>query len=89
MARFYSSPHIRTQVQADRVADAQLADHLGATRTISFDTIVNPALDAGDAVTIVHPDGTSELHMIDQLVVPLSPSGVMTGSTRALDWTAA
>ena len=52
VARFYSSPHIRTQAQADRVADAQLADHLGATRTINFNTVPNPALDAGDCVTV-------------------------------------
>ncbi len=86
--RFYSSPHIRTQAQANLVADSQLADHKGVTRTISFDSIVNPALDAGDAVTVTHPDGTSELHLVDALTIPLSPDGVMTGETRAVDWTA-
>lgn len=86
--RFYSSPHIRTQAQANRVADAQLADHLGITRTISFDAVVNPALDAGDAIIITHPDGTSEVHLIDSLTIPLSPGGVMTGQTRAVDWRA-
>ncbi len=86
--RFYSSPHIRTQAQANLVSDSQLADHKGVTRTISFDSIVNPALDAGDAVTVTHPDGTSELHLVDALTIPLSPDGVMTGETRAVDWTA-
>ncbi len=86
--RFYSSPHIRTQAQANRVADSQLADHKGVTRTISFDAIVNPALDAGDAVTIIHPDGLTELHLVDALTIPLAPSGVMTGETRAVDWAA-
>lgn len=86
--RFYSSSHIRTQAQANRVADAQLADHLGVTRSISFDSIVNPALDAGDAVIITHPDGSSELHIVDSLTIPLSPGGVMTGQTRAQDWSA-
>ncbi len=86
--RFYSSPHIRTQAQANRVADSQLADHKGVTRTISFDAVPNPALDAGDAITVTHPDGTSELHLIDALTIPLAPGGVMTGETRAVDWTA-
>ncbi len=88
VARFYSSPHIRTQAQANRVADAQLADHKGVTRTISFDAVVNPALDVGDAITVTHPDGLSELHLIDALTIPLGPSGVMTGETRAVDWSA-
>ncbi len=86
--RFYSSPHIRTQAQANRVADSQLADHKGVTRTISFDAVPNPALDAGDAVTIIHPDGLTELHLVDALTIPLGPSGVMTGETRAVDWAA-
>ncbi len=86
--RFYSSPHIRTQAQADRVADAQLANHIGATRTISFNTVPNPALDAGDCVTITRPDGTSEQHLIDVLTIPLGPSGEMTAETRARDWKA-
>ena len=88
VARFYSSPHIRTQGQADRVADSQLADHLGATRTIDFNTVTNPALDAGDCVTVTRPDGSSEKHLIDALTIPLLPSGEMTASTRAQDWTA-
>ena len=88
VARFYSSPHIRTQAQADRVADAQLADHLGATRTIDFNTVTNPALDAGDCVTVTRPDGTTEKHLIDALTIPLAPSGEMTAETRAQDWSA-
>lgn len=86
--RFYSNPHIRTQAQADRTADAQLADHLGVSRTISFGSVPNPALDAGDAITIIRPDGSTELHVIDALEIPLSPSGVMTGETRTPDWSA-
>jgi hypothetical protein len=83
---FYQSNHIRNQAQADRVADAQLADHIGASRTINFNTIPNPALDAGDMITITRPDGTSENHIIDALTIPLSPSGEMTGETRVVDW---
>lgn len=88
VARFYSSPHIRTQAQADRVADAQLADHLGATRLVSFNAVANPALDAGDCITIIRPDGSTERHIIDALTIPLSPSGEMTAETRAQDWSA-
>lgn len=86
--RFYSSPHIRTQAQADKVADSQLADHLGVSRTINFNAVPNPALDAGDAINITRPGETAELHLIDALTIPLSPGGVMSGESRALDWTA-
>lgn len=82
---YYSAPHIRTTAQANRVADAQLADHLGVSRTIDFNAIPNPALDAGDAVQ-VNREGRSELHIIDTLTIPLSASGDMTGSTRAVNW---
>jgi hypothetical protein len=86
--KFYSSGHISTQSQANKVASKQLAAHLGATRIISFDSVPNPALDAGDSVSVVYPDGHSELHIIDALQIPLSPAGVMTAETRALTWTA-
>jgi hypothetical protein len=86
--RFYYSPYLRTQAQANRVADSQLADHLGVSRTIDFGAVPNPALEAGDAITVTRPGGTTELHLVDSIVLPLSPSGVMTGSTRALAWDA-
>jgi hypothetical protein len=86
--RFYTNPHIRTQAQANRTADAQLADHLGVSRTVSFGTIPHPGLDAGDAITLIRPDGVPELHIIDTLEIPLSPGGVMTGETRTPDWSA-
>lgn len=83
---YYQSPHIRTQAQANKVADALLSDHLGASRTINFNTIPNPALLAGDAVTIVRPDGSTELHIIDALTIPLTSAGEMTGETRVVNW---
>jgi hypothetical protein len=86
--RFYTSPHITTQAQANRVADALLSDHIGLARTISFGIVPNPALEAGDLITVRRPDGTAEQHIIDMLEVPLSPSGVMTGETRLVDWNA-
>ena len=87
--RFWESGHITSQAQADHVAARQLSTHLGATRTISFDSVPNPALDTGDSVLVVYPDGHSELHVVDVLTIPLSPSGVMTAETRALAWSAA
>jgi hypothetical protein len=83
---YYQSPHIRTQAQANKVADALLHDHLGASRTINFAAVPNPALLAGDAVTIVRPDGSTELHVLDSLSIPLTSAGQMTAETRVVDW---
>lgn len=88
VARFYSSQYIHTQAQADRVADKQLADHLGASRSVSFGVVPNPALDAGDAVNIHYTDGTVEKHIIDVLTIPLDEQTTMTGETRVVDWSA-
>lgn len=87
--RFYSSPHLKTQAQADRVAAAQLADHLGVGRTVAFTAVPNPALEAGDAIRLVYPDGLRETHLIDSLTMPLVAAGAMTGETRAVEWDAA
>lgn len=86
--RFFSSPLLRTQAQADKAADKQLANHKGATRTISFEAVPNPALDAGDAVQVVYPDRSGELHLLDALTIPLGPGGTMSSETRAVDWVA-
>lgn len=86
--RFFSSPHLRTQAQADRVAAAQLADHVGVSRTVDLDQVPNPALEAGDAIQIIYPDGSKEQHLIDSMTTPLTASGGQSLSTRAVDWTA-
>lgn len=88
VARFYSSPHVKTNAQAVRVAQGQLRDHLGLARSVSFTAVPNPALEAGDVIRLVLPDGSKEKHVIDTLAIGLGPSGTMTGETRAVEWDA-
>lgn len=88
VARFFSSPHVKTDAQAARVAAAQLRDHLGLARQVSFTAVPNPALEVGDSIRLVLPDGSSEKHVVDTLQIGLGPSGTMTGSTRAVEWDA-
>lgn len=83
---FYSSGHVRTVAQANLVADAMLADHLGASKSVSFVAVPNPALEPGDGLTIRYPDGVSELHVIDVVTHPLDAGSAMTAETRAGDW---
>lgn len=87
--KFYSSPLIRSQAQANKVADSLLNDHKGLIRNVTFNIVPNPALAAGDVITLRRADGTHENHMIDALTIPLGPSDAMTGETRVIDWGAA
>lgn len=83
---FYQSGHVRTVAQANLVADAMLADHLGASKSVTFAAVPNPALEPGDGLTIRYPDGVSELHVIDVVTHPLDAASAMSAETRAADW---
>lgn len=80
---FYSSPGITTHTQAVTVATAMLRDLLGSYQSLDFSAVPNPALEPGDAITVIGADGVSQLHLLDQVVIPLSASGgAMTGESR-------
>lgn len=82
--RFYSSPFITTADQAEDAAAAILARELGTTQQANFGTIVDPRLEPGDIVQVTRARlGIDELNEIDQLTIPLSAEGSMTGRTRA------
>lgn len=83
---FYASGHVRTVAQANIVADAMLADHLGASKSVSFVAVPNPALEPGDGLTVRYPSGVTELHVIDVVTHPLDAGSAMTAETRAADW---
>lgn len=82
---FYTSASITTQAQADAAASGLLARTKGLTRSVSLSSIPNPALDAGDVVQVVFPDGTYERHIVDSLTIPLDPSEAMPIGTRSTD----
>ena len=82
--RFYSSPFLTTDAQAAAAAAKILADELGTTESVSFGSLVLPHLEPGDTVRITRARaGIDEDHLVDQLTVPLSSLGSMTGATRA------
>jgi hypothetical protein len=41
----------------------------------------NPALEPGDVIRVVYPDGTRELHQVQSFPVPLDYSGDFTLAT--------
>ncbi|MFI6160398.1 DUF5047 domain-containing protein [Micromonospora haikouensis] len=79
--RFYSSPFITTDAQAQSAAEAMLTKALGLPYSVDFSLVPNPALEPHDPVRIAYP-GRSEVHVVERLTVPLTAAGVMTAATR-------
>lgn len=78
---------VTSTAQAQTTANALLANSLGAARSLSFQSLHNPALEAGDLLKFIFSDGTVELHLLDSFSVPLNPSsGQFTGTTRTTSY---
>jgi hypothetical protein len=80
--RFYASPFIRTEAQAEVVARAMLRRHIGLPYGVDFGTIVNPTLRPYEPTRITYGDGNREIHVVERLTIPLRPGDRMTGTTR-------
>lgn len=80
--RTYNNPLITTQVQAQIAGQARLARFLGITRSRAVDHVPNPALEAGDLITVTTDEGT-EQHIADSFPVPFAVTDVMTTTTRS------
>lgn len=79
--RFFSSSFITTYEQALNAAQSILKKTLGLPYSINFSAVPNPALEPLDAITINQIDVIS-LHVIETLVIPLTVSNPLTGTTR-------
>lgn len=81
---FITSHLITTLEQAQATADAQLPQVTGIMDVLEWEQVVNPALDAGDVVSLVDPDvKVNALLTIVALDVPLTAEGTMTAVTRS------
>lgn len=79
-----SSALIRDSQQAQEVADATLFDVALIEETITVPSIVHPALEVGDVVTIVESDShTADDYLIDTMTIPLG-TGPMTLTAKKL-----
>lgn len=80
---FYSSPFLTTNAQCTDAAEQLLNRQLGLPYTISFGTIVNPALEPYDAISIKYShDEAEQTHVLDTVTVPLLGGDVLTAKTR-------
>lgn len=74
-----------TPTQCEQAAIGLLANYLGFAKSLEFECARNPALDAGDIIYVVYPNGEAELHIVDQFEIPLG-EGSFSGSTRSLTY---
>jgi hypothetical protein len=65
------STSVTTQVQAAQTAQSLLRLRLKQTRSLDLTAAPNPALEAGDTITVVFADGRSETHLIDAVTINL------------------
>lgn len=80
--RFYSSPFITTQLQAENAAVNLLRQFLGAPYDVGLSAVPNPASKPYDVIRVVYDDGTREMHIIEKLTIPLTVENAMSAATR-------
>lgn len=80
--RFYASPFITTQEQAENAAVNMLRKFLGAPYDVGASSIPNPALKPYDPIRVVYDDGTREMHVVESVDIPLTNDAASGVSTR-------
>lgn len=82
--RFYTSPFIFTDAQAQSAAASILYRTTGIPYTLRISSIPNPALEPLDPITVIFEAGRQEIHVIDVITIPLTSDQAMTINTRSL-----
>lgn len=85
--RFYASPFITTQTQAENAAVNMLRRYLGAPYDVGAQAIPNPALKPYDPIRVVLNDGTREMHVVEAVTIPLTnatASGITTRQSTVI-----
>lgn len=72
---FYSSPTLITTAACTNAATLKLAAARAPNASGDFSSLPNPALEVGDVVRLIHPDGSRELHQVAGFSVPLDEGG--------------
>jgi len=78
---FYSSSTLISTAACQSAARLKLAELKAPNAVGDFSSLPNPALEAGDVLRIVHPDGYPELHQTASFTVPLDIGGAFPIST--------
>lgn len=81
--KFYSSSTLTTTGKCQAAAELMLQAARAPNATGNFAALPNPALEPGDVLRVIHPDGLKELHQVQGFTVPLEPGGDFPISTIA------
>jgi Domain of unknown function (DUF5047) len=78
---FYSSQYIYSEDQCVSIAQTMLAEALAVNSSLSFDSLAVCFLEAGDVVTVVLSDGTTQNHMLQKTNIGLNHNGTLKADT--------
>lgn len=82
---FLSTATLGTAADAYQAGKALLAKVRGRFIDMTVETVVNPALDSGDTVSVATEDGNSRLYLLDSFPIPLGAStGTQSLTLRSL-----
>ena len=79
----YKYPKVVPPALASNVATTLLGKTKSLIREVSFTTVTNPALEAGDVITQIYPDGNEENFVVDSFSIPLGVTASMDVTTRS------
>lgn len=77
-----ATSQVGTAAEAQANAESLLGLRLKLTRNLAITSAPNPALEAGDVIRVVFPDGRVEQHLIDSVSVDLA-TGAQAIGTRS------
>lgn len=80
--RFYSSPFITTETQAQNAARNLLKQSLGAPYDVGLSAVPNPAVKPYDVYRVVYNDGNRELHVVERATIPFNVTDPVSIATR-------
>lgn len=72
---FYTSSTLITVNACAQAANLKLIAGKAPNASGDFSSLPNPALECGDVIRVIHPDGTRELHQVQSFSVPLDTGG--------------
>jgi hypothetical protein len=75
---FYSSATLVTTNQCTAAANLRLRAARAPNASADITSLPNPALEPGDVIRVLYPDGSAELHQVSSFTVPLEVGGAFT-----------
>jgi len=84
VARIEQSSAVQTPEQAAIAAETLLARRLTLQRSLTVSAAPNPALEAGDVISVLFPDGRLERHLIDTVRLGLAPQAPQVLALHAI-----